>query len=412
MDTSEHPGVVLIVEDTPASLKLLSDLLVTAGYTVRQAPNGELALWSAQRRSPELILLDVRLPGIDGFEVCRRLKQSPALCDIPVIFLSAQSDTDDKLLGFQAGGIDFIGKPYQQEEVLARTAAHIGQARSQRALAALNAELTSTLAQLNAARADLRRSERLAALGALVAGVAHELNTPIGNSLLAASTLEQRARTFAETARSGLRRSDLTMFVDDTLQASTLLLRNLAASAHMVDSFKQIATDQAGSLRSRFDLAVLLRDVTGALGPRLRDAGVALEIAAATSIKMESFAGALAQVLNELLLNSLIHGFPDGATGVIGIKASSDDGQLRLRLSDNGIGILDDDLRRVFDPFFTTRLGHGSNGLGLHIVHNLVTNVLGGTIDVESRAGETSFMLNCPCIAPTLDSSQRAPIHA
>jgi DNA-binding response OmpR family regulator len=107
-----------------------------AGYAVRQAPDGELALWSAQARPPELILLDVRMPGIDGFEVCRRLKESPQLHDIPVVFLSAQSDLDDKVRGFQAGAIDFIGKPYQAEEVLARTRAHIALARSQRALAA------------------------------------------------------------------------------------------------------------------------------------------------------------------------------------------------------------------------------------------------------------------------------------
>jgi diguanylate cyclase (GGDEF)-like protein/PAS domain S-box-containing protein len=142
-DLSEQhtKGEVLIVEDTPASLKLLSDLLTEAGYYVRQAPNGELALWTAQSRPPELILLDIRMPGIDGFEVCRRLKESPELRQVPVIFLSAQHDTDDKVRGFALGAVDFIAKPFQAEEILARTDAHVRLGRAQNALAAERASL-------------------------------------------------------------------------------------------------------------------------------------------------------------------------------------------------------------------------------------------------------------------------------
>jgi diguanylate cyclase (GGDEF)-like protein/PAS domain S-box-containing protein len=143
-------GEVLIVEDTPASLKLLSDLLTEAGYYVRQAPNGELALWTAQSRPPELILLDIRMPGIDGFEVCRRLKASPELCQVPVIFLSAQHDTDDKVRGFALGAVDFIAKPFQTEEILARTDAHVRLGRAQKALAAERALLEQRVAERTA----------------------------------------------------------------------------------------------------------------------------------------------------------------------------------------------------------------------------------------------------------------------
>ncbi|KQQ36184.1 motility regulator [Duganella sp. Leaf126] len=151
-DLSESPtkGEVLIVEDTPASLKLLSDLLTEAGYAVRQAPNGELALWTAQSRPPELILLDVRMPGIDGFEVCRRLKESPQLRQVPVIFLSAQHDTDDKVRGFALGAVDFIAKPFQAEEILARTDAHVRLGRAQNALALERATLEQRVAERTA----------------------------------------------------------------------------------------------------------------------------------------------------------------------------------------------------------------------------------------------------------------------
>jgi DNA-binding response OmpR family regulator len=404
MDAGASMGEVLVVEDTPASLKLLSDMLGRAGYTVRQAPDGELALWSAQARPPELILLDVRMPGIDGYEVCRRLKASVQLHDIPVVFLSAQSDLDDKVRGFQAGAIDFIGKPFQAEEVLARTRAHIALARSQRALAASNAELSCALAQLNATREELRRSERLAALGAMVAGVAHELNTPIGNCLLAATTLDDRARRFALEAQTGVRRSALNQFVADTVEASSLLQRNLAASAELIASFKQVATGQAGLARRRFDLAQLVHDSCLHLAPQVRaaSASVEIEVEVVEGIAMDSFPGALDQVIGQLVLNALLHGFRDGRAGVVKVRAAVAEGRLHLSVCDNGAGIAQADLGRVFDPFFTTRLGQGSSGLGLHIVHNLAGNVLGGTISAASGDGETCFTLVCPCSAPAL----------
>jgi PAS domain S-box-containing protein len=165
LPSQEHSkGEILIVEDTPASLKLLSDLLTEAGYYVRQAPNGELALWTAASRPPELILLDVRMPGIDGFEVCRSLKQSEALRDIPVIFLSAQYDTDDKVRGFGLGAVDFIAKPFQAEEILARTDTHVRLARAQRQLAqeraGLKARVRERTAQLAAAASRVQEELR------------------------------------------------------------------------------------------------------------------------------------------------------------------------------------------------------------------------------------------------------------
>ena len=184
-DLSEQgsKGEVLIVEDTPASLKLLSDLLTEAGYYVRQAPNGELALWTVQSRPPELILLDVRMPGIDGFEVCRRLKASPDTAHVPVIFLSAQHDTDDKVRGFALGGADFIAKPFQAEEILARTDAQVRLGRAQLALASERAHL------------EQRVRERTAELAELAASLEREVERRRANE----DTLRLAARVFAAT---------------------------------------------------------------------------------------------------------------------------------------------------------------------------------------------------------------------
>ena len=195
-DLSEQhtKGEVLIVEDTPASLKLLSDLLTEAGYYVRQAPNGELALWTAQSRPPELILLDIRMPGIDGFEVCRRLKASPDLNQVPVIFLSAQHDTDDKVRGFALGGVDFIAKPFQAEEILARTDAHVRLGRAQKALAEERAHL------------EQRVSERTAELAQLAASLEKEVEQRRANEeflRLASRVFEATLDAIVVTDRAG-----------------------------------------------------------------------------------------------------------------------------------------------------------------------------------------------------------------
>ncbi|MES2260204.1 MAG: hybrid sensor histidine kinase/response regulator [Pseudomonadota bacterium] len=403
--TQDTSGEILVVEDTPASLKLLSELLGNAGYLVRQAPDGELALWSAHARPPELILLDIRMPGIDGFEVCRRLKADAQLQDIPVIFLSAQYDTDDKVRGFQAGAVDFIAKPYQSEEVLARTRAHIRLARTQHALAASNAELTRTLAELNTARAEIVRSERLAALGALVAGVAHELNTPIGNSVLAASALDDRTRLFVDSLGQGVRRSELEHFGMETSGATALLLRNLHKAADLIECFKQVAVDQTSSQRRSFELATLVDGMVKTLLPSLRESGVIVRIEPGPRLEMDSFPGALCQILTQLTRNALLHAFAPGAGGEIVVSSSSDGAQALLRFCDNGGGIAADCLARVFDPFYTTKMGKGTSGLGLHIVHNLIANVLGGSIRVSSKPGATCFDMRLPLRAPALGSA-------
>jgi DNA-binding response OmpR family regulator/nitrogen-specific signal transduction histidine kinase len=169
--TSSEPltatkGEVLVVEDTPASLALLSELLTGAGYSVRQAPNGELALWTVQLRPPELILLDIRMPGIDGFEVCRRLKADPGTANTPVIFLSAQDALEDKVRGLKLGAVDFIAKPYQPEEVLVRVNTHITLARMHLALESERALLDQRVKE-RTAELEVERQQMVRVLAAL-----------------------------------------------------------------------------------------------------------------------------------------------------------------------------------------------------------------------------------------------------
>ncbi len=268
-----------------------------------------------------------------------------------------------------------------------------------------NQELSRALSELRLTQKHLVMSEKLAALGALVAGVAHELNTPIGNSMTVASTLEDRVQQLAKQAEQGIRRSALTQFLTDAAQGTEILLRNLARASDLVSSFKQVAVDQTSSQRRQFQLAGLVGEILLTLSPSLRKSGCQVLQQIDPALRLDSYPGPLGQVLTNLINNAMLHGFADRLPGTITIEAQALDAQsLRLCVKDDGRGIRPDDLNRVFEPFFTTRLGTGGSGLGLHITHNIVTSVLGGQIELSSTLGAGStFTLTLPLQAPQND---------
>jgi len=265
----------------------------------------------------------------------------------------------------------------------------------------LEEKVEARTASLQQAQETLVRSEKLAALGALVAGVAHELNTPIGNGLMAASALEDSSKAFAERSREGLRRSELESYVRHTLEASGLVVRNLNRAAELVASFKQVAIDQTTSHRRKFDLAEVIQEIVTTLAPTLRKAQCTLDIDVPPEIYLDSYPGPLGQVLVNLLTNAIVHAY-QGKPGTIALSARLiDQDRIALSVSDQGRGIAPEHLGHIFDPFFTTRFGEGGSGLGLHICHNFVTSLLGGQIDVRSQPGQGScFTLTLPRTAP------------
>jgi signal transduction histidine kinase len=270
-------------------------------------------------------------------------------------------------------------------------------------LAESNAQLNETLETLKRAQHELVRTEKLASLGSLVAGVAHELSTPVGNSLTVATTLADRTRTFAEEAGSGrLRRSSLNDFVSQTRQACDLLVRSLLSAGELIGRFKRVAVDQTSAQRRRFDLAETLEEVVTTLRPQIKKTPHRIELAVPEGTEMFSFPGPLGQVTINLVNNALVHGLEGIAQGIIRIAASVEDpDRVRVTVKDNGCGIPAEHQSRIFDPFFTTRLGQGGSGLGLHIVFNIVTRVLGGRITLTSRPGEgAAFALDLPRAAP------------
>ncbi|MFZ6654553.1 PAS-domain containing protein [Undibacterium sp. TJN19] len=279
------------------------------------------------------------------------------------------------------------------------------------ALSDANARLEQNVAdrtrELRHTQDDLMRSEKLAALGSLVAGVAHELNTPIGNSLLTSSTLHAKTLEFAQKIEEGgIRRSDLTSYLQAARQASELIEHGLKSAADLVASFKQVAVDQASSKRRVFHLHKVCHDVIATMMAKIRQAGVEIHLDIPVHIEMNSYPGPLDQVICNLTDNAILHAFDGRNDGKIWIAAQMrGTDQVEIHFSDNGAGIPKDNIKRIFDPFFTTKLGQGGSGLGLNIVYNIVCDLLGGQIHIESteNAG-ASFVMQLPLTAPSVDA--------
>jgi len=270
------------------------------------------------------------------------------------------------------------------------------------ALAQSNKELKAALEQVSTMQGELLRAEKMSALGNLVAGVAHELNTPIGNGLMAASTLKSNAEDMARQLEAGVTRKRLHEFIDGIGQGTDILLHCLGRAAELVDSFKQVAVDQSSMRRRQFDLQQTFAETLATLGNLIRQSGHQVHCNVPDGIVMDGYPGALEQVLLNLVNNGLVHAFPAGTRGQIHIKARLDaDDWVELSVSDDGVGIPPDNLGQVFDPFFTTRLGQGGSGLGLHVVYNQVTTALRGSVRVDSEPGHGArFTLRIPRVVP------------
>jgi signal transduction histidine kinase len=274
-------------------------------------------------------------------------------------------------------------------------------------------DLQSAMERLKSAQSEIERSERMAALGAMVAGISHELNTPIGNSLTVASTLVDLSVNFQTCTESNLTRKALRDYTAATADAAALLMRNLERAAQLIGSFKQVAVDRTAAHRRRFQLDTALQEILTTLVAVLRRKGHVIESDLEAGIEMDSYPGQLGQILTNIVHNADLHGLEGRTDGCIHVSAKAVPGNaVEIRISDNGKGIAPEHIRRIFDPFFTTKMGRGGSGLGLNIVHNLVRDVMGGSIRVESEPGHgTVFVITLPRHAP-LGASVRASIAA
>jgi signal transduction histidine kinase len=281
------------------------------------------------------------------------------------------------------------------------------------ALQQSNQDLATAFDTLSATQEELVRTKKLAALGSLVAGVAHKLNTPIGNCTMASSSLLDQANhlrsSFAEN--QGLKRSDLVHFLDDVASAQSVVQRNLRAAANLVNTFKEIAADPIRANRRIFSLDELIAQLVDTLKPRLARSSVEIVQDVDKALQCDSYPDSIAHVLGNLIDNALTHAFEGRAGGRITLRARAQQNDMvELSVQDNGSGIPAIDIDKIFDPFFTTKLGTGCIGLGLNIVHNIVTGVLGGHIKADSNPEQgTVITISIPRSAPLLADDKLPP---
>ena len=269
-------------------------------------------------------------------------------------------------------------------------------------LDAANLELRETLGQLEQTQEQLVDSAKMAALGDLVAGVAHEINTPVGVGVTAASHLEKETMELAALYQDGaMKRSDLDRYLTAAQEASRLILSNLNRAADLIRSFKQVAIDQSGEARRRFQVRHYLEEICLSLRPVLKKTSHRIEIDCDETLELNSYPGAISQIVTNFITNSLNHAYGEGEAGLLRLAVSQEGGTIRFRYSDNGRGMGASEARQVFEPFFTTNREKGGSGLGMHVVYNLVTQRLMGTIRCESRPGQgTLFEILFPVVIP------------
>jgi signal transduction histidine kinase len=373
-------GVILIVDDTPGNLDLLVDLLEKHDYDVRVARCGRRALAAAAAAPPDLVMLDINMPEMDGYEVCRRLKAAEATREIPVIFLSVNDEAMDKVLGFRAGGADYVTKPFQPEEVLARVDHQVRLARLQRDLVA------EREAAFEASRAK----------SVFLANMSHELRTPL-NGILGYVQLMERDESLTEAQRENL----------------GVIMRSgehLLALINDVLSISKIEAGQATLNERTFDLARLLQGLEEMFRVRAEAQGLHLIFDLAPTLPRHASGddGKLRQILINLLGNA----FKFTDSGGVALRAGWEEGIARFEVEDTGHGIAPDELGRIFEPFVQTEAGVRSGegtGLGLTITHNFV-ELMGGRIEVRSEVGKgTAFGFNVllPAAAPVAHAATR-----
>ncbi len=266
----------------------------------------------------------------------------------------------------------------------------------------INKELNFTVLQLQTAREDLVNSEKLASLGALVAGVAHELNTPIGNAVLCASTLTELGQDLRYKLDTGLRRSELEHLLHELVNSGSLLLLSLDRAAVLVRSFKEVAVDRASERRRLFTLSDVVDELVLSCSHEYKTLPYRISVDVARDINLDSYPGPLGQVIMNLLKNAVSHGFDGREHGSIWVRGRlADADHALLEVIDDGRGIPAESHKRIFEPFYTTKLGKGGSGLGLHLAYNIVTSVLGGQISVgNAEGGGTCFKILLPLQAP------------
>lgn len=413
MAGDQAKSLVLLVDDEPIQLEWLCAVLQDE-FELEQADCGARALSLVEQGlKPDLVLLDVQLPDFSGHEVLRAIHQIPAVEHVPVIIMSADRSERNEMVGFDLGADDFIAKPIDprilklrmrnllQREQLRRETLRLGVAQAEQALATTQAELRAT-------RTELEEVAKFQALGRLVASFAHDIGNPIGNGLLAITSLQEEVESLNhKLAESQLSRTAMHRFIETSRQGSNLAIRNLELARQMLQAFKRQALDQATVQCRKIELVAWLRETMFVLSPMWRKSGVEVRIDIEGPLPITTLPGPLTQVLSNLVGNAITHAFDDGKVGQVILAGKAlPDGSIELRVKDNGKGMSEAVAARALEPFFTTKAGSGGTGLGLDIVKQIVERQLQGELSFTTTLGVgTEFNVRLPAGLPASDAA-------
>ncbi len=383
------------------------------GYSAEEMARMTLLDWyRSDEASAQRILRAVEGCLQNGFAEAEADLQTKNGEKLPMFFTAVKLDIKDETY-FTGIGIDITSRK-RAEAALLEANAILEQRVEDRTqdLSAANEELTAmnqelmavneTLLQLNEqlrqTKASLVRSEQMASLARLVAGIAHEINTPVGLCVTLSSHLAQLNDSFAALfQKGGLKRNDLADYLAEIQETSQMLQINSERAGKLVSNFKQVSADQAGETRRSFNVRQYVDDILLSLRSHLKNSGHQIKVHGATELTLDGYPGAFAQIMTNLILNSVVHAYPSGQCGALQIDWRKQDDDLLLTYQDDGLGMEAEVLEKIFEPFFTTRRNQGGTGLGLSIVYNLVTQLYGGTIECRSTPGQGAlFTLRLP----------------
>jgi PAS domain S-box-containing protein len=418
-EAARYEGTVRDITDQ----KRAEDAIAEGRRLLQQVIDTVPAVINVKNRDLHYVLMNRYMAGIFGIDPADAIGRTTS--DLMSRYGAQKTDDNDKRVLATRRGLGFYEEEYMDSsgnvrqwlvnklplldtegeiESIVTVALDIGERkRGELEMRKAKDAAEAALRNLRETQNSLIEAEKLAALGRLVAGVAHEVNNPIGISLTVASSLERKTAMFTdEVERGDLRRSRLNEFLQTSRDASSQLVANLNRAAELIQSFKQVAADRNYSDQRTFDLGDLTEQVALSLRPGLRKHRLTLTVDCQPNLTMNSYPGPYGQVLTNLFLNSVAHAFPDGRPGTVDIQArESGKDNVEILFSDNGCGMSLDVRRRAFDPFFTTRRDQGGTGLGLHIVYSIVTNRLGGRLDLDSEPGKgTQIRIILPKVAP------------
>jgi signal transduction histidine kinase len=415
---------ILIVDDEPNNLRVYERTLASLELDIIKANSGQEALAIAHKYDFALILMDVQMPCMDGFEAASLILQHPKTCHIPIIFITAFSrDETFEFKGYATGAVDYLVKPINEDVVRSKVSIFLelhkekqllNQACKVREKAEMELrehkanleelvkertqELQHSIENLMATQNQLVESEKMASLGRLVAGVAHELNTPIGICITGASYLQEKVQTLKKSFLDGeIRKRDLEQFIDSAPQSTDIILTNLNRAAEQISNFKLVAVDQTSERKREINLYDYINKVVQSLSPAVKRARHQIEVSGNTEININTIPGDISQIITNLVMNSIFHAYKDKQEGHIIINIECEDANVCITYSDDGIGMDQATQQMIFEPFFTTKRGVGGSGLGMYIVYNLLTQSLKGGITCHSEIGQgTKFSMKFP----------------